>query len=164
VLEEVSDLQGIEVSRLDQNDIILNGTASFNDRNTLYALLEQTAHYEEIPVFPADFEALKTITQSYGTGNVVFTLVEHHYDANISWATVGYSVLLFPTLPITILGYVPIQLIRGHHTEITVLVLDAKSGELRASTQEEFRNRPLKHYLGAHYYDIFGQLKTTSSK
>jgi beta-barrel assembly-enhancing protease len=160
-IADVSDMAGVEVSQLDQDDIILNGTASFNERSTLYALLEQTAHYEGVAFFPVDYEALKAIEHNYGTSNLMYTLVEHHYDADINWGIVGYSAVLFPTLPLTILIYMPIKLISGHHTEITVLIIDSATGEMKASTLAETRTRPLRHHIGAQYYAIFKQLKST---
>lgn len=161
VIADVSTSLGMEVSQLDQDDIAMNGTVSFNERNTLYSLLEQTARYDGIDFFPADYDALKIIETNYGTSNLMYTLVEHYYDADINWGVVGYSVFLLPALPFTLMTYIPIQLIRGHHTNITVLVIDATAGHLRAVTRVEYRNRPLKHYLGAQYYDIFKQLNSS---
>lgn len=161
VIADVSTMLGIEVSQLDQEDIALNGTVSFNERNTLYSLLEQTARYDGIDFFPVDYDALSVIETNYGTANLMYTLVEHHYDANVSWWVLGYSAFFLPTLPFTLVSYLPIQLLRGHHTEITVLVIDATSGHLEAVSRTEFRNRPLKHYLGAQYYDIFQQLNSS---
>jgi len=160
-IAESSLMCDVEVSQLDHDDIILNGTASFNERNVLYSLLEQTANHEGVDFFPVDYVALKDIENTYGTSNLMYTLVDHYYDPEISWAVIGYSAVLFPTLPFTMLIYVPIQLIKGHHTEITVLVIDAVTGRMKASTQTETRTRPLRQYLGAHYYDIFQQLKST---
>jgi len=164
VIRDVAEDLAIEVHQVGKKSIVDNGTVSFNERNTLYSLLEQKTHYDEVELFPVDYDALKVIEANYGTSNIMYTAVEHYYDANIYWPVVGYSVLLFPTLPITLFVYIPIQLIRGNHTEITTLTLDASTGLLKAITTDDFRNKPRKHYLGSHYHFIFSHLKSTPNK
>lgn len=160
-LNETAAELGIEQTTIDQQSLSLSGTVAFNERNTLYSLLEQTAHYEGVMAYPVDHDALKEIEEHYGTSNILFTAVEHYYDADINPLLIWCSVVLFPTLPFTILGYLPAKLMTGHHSEITVLVLHASDGKLARSSQGELRNRPLKHYLGAHYYKVLSLLQQT---
>ena len=159
VLEETSAELGITQTTLDQNSLATDGTLAFNERNTLYSMLEQTAHYEGVEAYPIDHDALKEIEQHYGTSNILFTAVEHYYDPEINPLLIWVSVVLFPTLPITVLGYLPAKLLTGHHSEITVLVLNATDGKLAKSSQTDMRNKPLKHYLGAHYYKVLSLLQ-----
>lgn len=159
VLGETSTELGITQTTLDQNSLAEDGTVAFNERNTLYSMLEQTAHYEGVEAYPIDHDALKEIEQHYGTSNILFTAVEHYYDAEINPLLIWVSVVLFPTLPITVFGYLPAKLLTGHHTEITVLVLNATNGKLAKSSQSDMRNKPLKHYLGAHYYQVLSSLQ-----
>lgn len=161
ILENVSQNHGVEINTIDHNDIRLNGTASFNERSTLYGLLEQTARYEDINAFPADYMLLKTIRETYGTSDLMYTMVEHHYKADINIAIIGVSTLLFPTLPITLLGYVPIQLLRGHRTTISAVIIDAASGTVKTAYHVEMRNKPGAYYLGSVYNYLFSQLKQT---
>lgn len=159
VLGETSAELGITQTTLDQNSLAEDGTVAFNERNTLYSMLEQTAHYEGIEVYPIDHDALKEIEQHYGTSNILFTAVEHYYDPEINPLLVVVSAVLFPTLPLTLFGYLPVKLLTGHHSEITVLVLNATNGKLAKSSQIDMRTKPLKHYLGAHYYQVLSSLQ-----
>ena len=158
-LDEASTELGISQTTIDQKSLALEGTVAFNERNTLYSMLEQTAHYEGVEVYPVDRDALKEIEQHYGTSNIMFTAVEHYYDADIKPLLIIASVFVFPTLPITLLVYLPVKLISGHHTEVTILMLNATDGKLIRSSQGEMRNRPLKSYLGAYYYKVLSRFK-----
>jgi predicted Zn-dependent protease len=159
VMEETSSELGIDQTTIDHQSLTNHGTVAFNERNTLYSMLEQTAHYEGVEIYPIDHDALKEIEQHYGTSNILFTVVEHYYDPEINPILVLVSVILIPTLPLTVFGYLPIKLIKGHHTEITVLVLNSNNGKLAKSSQGEMRNRPLKNYLGAYYYNLLSKFK-----
>jgi hypothetical protein len=158
-MEETSSELGIDQTTIDHQSLTNHGTVAFNERNTLYSMLEQTAHYEGVEIYPIDHDALKEIEQHYGTSNILFTVVEHYYDPEINPILVLVSVILIPTLPLTVFGYLPIKLIKGHHTEITVLVLNSNNGKLAKSSQGEMRNRPLKNYLGAYYYNLLSKFK-----
>lgn len=159
VLGEVSTELGITQTTIDQHSVTTDGTVAFNERNTLYSMLQQTAHYEGVEMYPIDHDALKDIEQHYGTSNILFTAVEHYYDAEISPLIVFGSVFLFPTFPIMVLGYLPIKLLTGHQTEVTLLVLNATNGKITKSTQENLKTRPNKYYLGAHFYDLLSSLQ-----
>ena len=159
VMEETSSELGIDQTTIDHQSLTNHGTIAFNERNTLYSMLEQTAHYEGVEIYPIDHDALKEIEEHYGTSNILFTAVEHYYDPEISGTFVLGSMVLFPTLPFTLFGYIPVKLLNGHHSEITVLVLNATNGKLSKSSQTDMRNKPLKHYLGAHYYQVLGSLQ-----
>ncbi|MES2557083.1 MAG: M48 family metallopeptidase [Bacteroidota bacterium] len=161
VLGETSAELGITQTTLDQSSLATDGTVAFNERNTLYSMLEQTAHYEGVEVYPIDHDALRVIEQHYGTSNILFTAVEHYYDPEINPLVVVVSAFLFPTLPLTLFGYLPVKLLTGHHTEITVLVLNATDGKLAKSSQTDMRTKPLKHNLGAHYYQVLSLLQQT---
>lgn len=161
IIAEESVNTGIEVALVDHNNLSTNGTVGFNERSVLYSLLEQTAHYDGIEGFPVDFDALQTIRLNYGTSDILYTSVEHYYDPNISWELVGVSALLFPTLPVTILVYFPIQLIRGHHLKISLLVINAETGKVKAVHQSETRTNARKHYLADQFYHLLNLLKQT---
>lgn len=164
VLDETSAELGISQTTIDQKSLTTEGTVAFNERNTLYSMLEQTAHYEGVEVFPVDRDALKDIEQHYGTSNILFTAVEYYYHAEVNPAIVFGSVLLFPTFPLMVLGYIPAQLLTGHHTEVTLLVLNGANGKLVKSSQVELNNKPNRQYLGAHYHNLLSSLQQTSLK
>lgn len=164
VLDETSAELGISQTTIDQKSLTTEGTVAFNERNTLYSMLEQTAHYEGVEVFPVDRDALKDIEQHYGTSNILFTAVEYYYHAEVNPAILFGSVLLFPTFPLMVLGYIPAQLLTGHHTEVTLLVLNGANGKLVKSSQVELNNKPNRQYLGAHYHNLLSSLQQTSLK
>jgi len=160
VVHDAAQKLDIDVQQVGPESIVANGTVSFNERNTLYSLLEQKVHYDEVELFPIDYDALKVIELNYGTSNIMYTAIEHYYDPNINWPFVGYSVLIFPILPITLFVYMPVQFIRGNHTEVTVLTLNTSSGSIRNVTNVELRHKPKKLVLGSVYYNLFKQLST----
>ncbi|MDH4473504.1 MAG: M48 family metallopeptidase [Fluviicola sp.] len=161
VLEETSSELGITQTTIDQQSLTTDGTVAFNERNTLYSMLEQTAHYEGVEMYPVDHDALKEIEQHYGTSNILFTAVEHYYHAEISPVIVIGSMLLFPAFPLMVLGYLPVQLLTGHHTDVTVLVLNGSNGKMAKSSLVELNIKPSKHYLGAHFYNVLSSLQQT---
>jgi hypothetical protein len=161
IIAEESANTGVEVALVDHNNLSTNGTVGFNERSVLYSLLEQTAHYDGIEGFPVDFDALQTIQLNYGTSDILYTSVEHYYAPDINWGVVGYSAFLFPTLPVTILVYFPVQMIRGHHLKISLLVINANTGKVKAVHQSETRTNARKHYLANQFFHMLNLLKQT---
>lgn len=158
-LDIVADKLEIEHENVDQNSLLLNGTSAYNDRNALYSMLEQASYYEDAEPFPVDFMTLKQISNDYGTENVLFTLLEHDYEPDINWGVVGIGCFFVIPIPVIILGYLPVKLAQGHQSEITLLVIDAKSGAVKKASYSHFNNQLTPYYMGAHYYDLLEQLK-----
>lgn len=158
-LDIVADKLNIEHESVDQNSLQLNGTTAYNERNALYSMLEQAAYYEDTEPFPVDFMALKQISSDYGTNNLLFTLLEHEYDPDINLAAVGIGCFFVVTIPIVVCIYLPIKFAQGHQSEITLLVIDAKSGAVKKASFSHFNNQLTPYYMGAHYYDLLEQLK-----
>ncbi|MEY4602717.1 MAG: hypothetical protein RIT43_9 [Bacteroidota bacterium] len=150
-IQDAASLANVETHFIDSRSLQSKGTQGYNERSLLTTLLEQLAAEEEIKTFPVDFQLLKTIQNDFGTKRVMFTLVEHAYSPNISFTGAFSSILFYPAL----LVYIPVGLLTGSNTEVSVLILDLEEGNIENGINYYFKDAPKKLQLGAHFYDIF---------
>lgn len=149
---------GIETFSIDRRSLSSKGTEGFNERNTLMVFLAQIAEEDDVNVFPVDFTSLQEIQQYYGTSKVMFTIVEHERKVDINGWALGFSAIVYPTFPIVLGTYVPIQLFKCNHTEMNVIILDIEKGVVD-SGQSFYWNEPIyKHNLGTHMFNLFYNL------
>jgi len=147
---------GITTYAIDSRSLTDKGTQGFNERSILISMLNQLALEEDLNIFPVDYQLLKSINSDYGTSKVMFSLVEHEYAPNLNVSGIFSSLLLYPVLFV----YVPLGILTGNNTEMNVLILDLKNGEIENGISYYFKDSPKKLQLGAHMYDIFKRLSS----
>ena len=155
-IEGAAKSAGVTTYSIDSRSLINKGTQGFNERSLLISLLNQLAAEDNVNIFPVDFQLLNEIKNNYGTSKVMFSLVEHDYSPNITAMGVLSSVLLYPILFV----YVPVGILTGNNTEMSVLILDLENGVIENGINYYFKDSPKKLQLGAHMYDIFKKLNT----
>jgi len=155
-IESAAKSAGVTTYSIDSRSLINKGTQGFNERSLLISLLNQLAAEDNVNIFPVDFQLLNEIKNNYGTSKVMFSLVEHDYSPNITAMGVLSSVLLYPILFV----YVPVGILTGNNTEMSVLILDLENGVIENGINYYFKDSPKKLQLGAHMYDIFKKLNT----
>jgi predicted Zn-dependent protease len=159
-IEDAANDAGVTTYNIDSRSLTTKGTQGFNERSMLTALLNQIAQEDEVNIFPVDYQYLNLIKSNYGTSKVMFSLVEHEYSPNISFSGVFSSLLIYPVL----LLYVPIGILTGHESELSVLILDLEDGSIENGVNYYFKDSPKKLQLGAHMFDIFKKLSTEPKK
>jgi beta-barrel assembly-enhancing protease len=140
---------GLSIHTINSDKMKDLGTIGFNERNVLMNLLMQYFLSEGSDVFPVDYEALKEIEQNYGTSKIVFTIVEHAYRPRMS--PYAYYLIFYPP---AIIGYIPIPFMNGNKTELNLLVLDTKTGQIETSITNRFNEPVTRLILEARMYDI----------
>ena len=155
-IESSAKSAGVTTYSIDSRSLVNKGTQGFNERSLLISLLNQLAAEDNVNIFPVDFQLLNEIKTNYGTSKVMFSLVEHDYSPNITAMGVFSSLLLYPILFV----YVPVGILTGNNTEMSVLILDLENGVIENGINYYFKDSPKKLQLGAHMYDIFKKLNT----
>ncbi|MBU2019350.1 MAG: M48 family metalloprotease [Bacteroidetes bacterium] len=150
--KNASDLLGLELISIDRFNLAAQGTESFNDRGILTSLLIQITNSPKEKML-VDYDIIQNLTKKYGTSKLVFTIVEHLYYPEFS-GNIFYSILFPPLFPY----FFAAPFIKGNNTEINVLVLDTKKGEITAVGQYFFEEPSTKLVLQAHLYDILKNL------
>lgn len=160
-LSESAQLADISLYSIDSRSLDQNGSKGFNERTALLTCLRQIGNNNyKVNPFPVDFSLLRELEGNYGTSNVLFTIVEHSFNPNIRAGYFLYTILFPPALPFMAATYIPIQLMQANKTEITLVMLDIKTGEVIFG-DSHYLNEPVKKLnLGAHMYDLFMHLKT----
>jgi hypothetical protein len=158
-LLEANDKVGLEVTLINRSTLATSGTDGFNERNAYISYLEESANYPEIELFPVDYELLKELTASHGTSKLLFTTVNYSFEPNINPLYIVYSALFFPTLPLTLLIYMPIQLATGQQSVYSTLVLDTNTGIPLSFDQDMVHSKPNKRISGAYYYHLLNKYK-----
>lgn len=156
-ISESADLAGTQTHRIDKRNL---GTDNYNERSTLTGFLTQLVEDDDIVPFPVDYTALNEISRRYGTSDVMFTVVDHTFQPDMSFYTFLLSAICYPTFPFTLSIYLPIKLMSGNQTNLTVLIMDIESGELKTGHVFRFHERLTKHNVGARMYSIFKHIAT----
>lgn len=157
-IEYSAQKANVTVHAIDSRTLEKKGTQGFNERSILISLLNQLSQENKLDVFPVDYQLLKTIQENYGTSKVLFSLVQHEYDAEIEAGAIVGSVILIPILFV----YIPVGILSGNNTELSILVLDLEKGTVDTGVNYYFKDAPKKIQLGAHMYDIFRKMGTSS--
>lgn len=155
---DAADQAGTMVHSIDKRNL---STDSYNSRSTLIGFLNQLVEEENLVPFPIDYLELKKIADDNGTSNVMFTMVDHTFQPDISAYAVLLSAFIYPTFPFTVTIYIPIKLMSGNQTSLTVLIMDLESGELKTGNVFRFNERLSKHNIGNRMYSLFKHLSST---
>lgn len=154
IQESAKDL-GMTVTTISSNNLKKLGTTGFNERAVLLSYLTQLSYEDDIDVFPVDYDMLDEIKTNYGTSKVMFSILEHSYDPNLSAGLVS-SILFFPVALVVF----PMEFITGNQTELSVIVMDIDKGGIEAGATYFYREPLSKLSMGAHVYDILQQVKS----
>lgn len=156
VIEESSASTGIKVYPINSSQLATEGTQSYNERSTLLNMLMQIGNSHKMEPFPVDYELLNQLEENYGTTKVMFSVVEHRYDADIGIEAI-YAIIFYPAAPI----YFPMKILMGNNTKINMIILDTKEAKIITGSNHYIKDNARKHTIGAHVYSIFKQLNST---
>lgn len=153
-INSVGDELDLSIYNLNSDKLKDIGTVGFNERSVLTSFLMQMTHNEKVDILPVDFEYLREIEANYGTSKVVYTIVEHSYSPRFS-----SGALWFIFYPPALLGYVPIPFMRGHQTELNLILVDSQKAKIENGVSYYFREPTNLYILKARMYDILLNMK-----
>ena len=156
---EAADQAGTRVHKVDKRNL---STDTYNERSILFGFLSQLVEDDDIRPFPVDYLALKEISAEYGTPNVMFSMVDHTFRPDINYWGMALSAFIYPTLPFTLTLYLPIKLMSGNQTNLTVLIMDVESGEFKTGNVFSFHERVSKHNIGNRMYSLFKHISSVN--
>lgn len=156
-INDAANMAGTEIHSVDKRNL---NTDTYNSRSTLFGFLSQLVEDNDIVPFPMDYLELKGIADQNGTSDVMFTMVDHTYQADINAWGVALSAFIWPTFPFTATIYIPIKLMTGNQTNLTVLILDLESGELKTGSVFNFHERVSKYNIGSRMYSLFKHISS----
>lgn len=157
IIEETSDATGIKVYPINSTQLESEGTHAYNERSTLLNMIVQIANNDDIDPFPVDYQLLKELEANYGTSKVMFSVVEHSYNPDITATGVLLSIIIYPIAPL----YFPLKFMLGNNTEINMVILDTKEAKVIGASGHYIKSNIRKHTIGAHVFSIFEQLNST---
>lgn len=155
VKENAEDLD-MNVTVLSTSTLVDQGTSAYNERAILFNYLGQISENDDIDVFPVDFDMLDEIKNNYGTDKVVFSLLEHRFEADNLGFAIVYGIFIPPILAISI----PYILFNAPNTELNVVVMDLNKGQIVKANEYVFNNSLNKVSISAYVYEVLAQLKT----
>ena len=146
---------GMNVTIISSANMKKLGTTGFNERAVLLSYLNQIAYEDDIDVFPVDYELLADIQVNYGTSKVMFSILEHSYQPNLSGILVA-SVFVFPAALLAI----PLELVKGNETDLSVIIMDIEKGGIEVAVDYFYREPLSKLSMAAHVYDVLKQVQS----
>lgn len=156
-INDAADMVGVELHTIDKRNLT---SLTYNSRSTLFGFLTQLVEDDDIEPFPVDYLKLKEIADQNGTPDVMFSMVDHTFRPDINGWGIALSAFIWPTFPFTATIYVPIKLMTGNQTNLTVLILDLESGELKTGGAFNFHERVSKHNIGSRMYSLFKHISS----
>lgn len=155
VKDNATDL-GMQVTLISTSTLEQQGTSAYNERAILFNYLGQISENDDIDVFPVDFDLLDEIKNNYGTDKVVFSLLEHRYEARALGLSILYGVFIPPVLAIS----VPLALFSAPNSTLNVVVMDLNKGQIVKANEFEYNNSLNKTSINAYVYEVLIQLST----
>jgi beta-barrel assembly-enhancing protease len=146
------------IYNLNSKELKSIGTTGFNERSILSNFLMQMTQDTEIDILPVDYDDLRAIKKNYGTGKVIFTIVEHTYAPRVS-----PRALWFIFYPPGFLSYIPIPFMTGNETELNLIIVDVEKAKIEESVSYYFKEPMFKQILEARMYDIFKNLNSNTN-
>ncbi len=132
------------------------GTKEFNERAILSAYLNEIVEFEDIEVFPTDYNLLQEIQKTYNTDKVMFSILEHEQKLKVSPSVIIPLIFLYPLAIIHISN----RLVQTHQTNLKVAVIDLKEGKIKG-IESYYYNDPINKYsMKARMYDILLTVKS----
>ncbi len=156
-INDAADMAGTEVHSVDKRNLT---TQTYNSRSTLFGFFSQLVEDDDIRPFPLDYIQLREISNQYGTADVMFTMVDHTFRPDINYWGVALSAFIYPTLPFTLTLFIPIKLMSGNQTNLTVLIMNVESGEFKTGNVFQFHERVSKHNIGSRMYSLFKHISS----
>lgn len=154
-MDEAAEESGVDVYTLKTPDEGSN-LKLFNERAVLFNFLEQMALNDDVNAFPVDYGLLGNLERDYGTSKVMYSVVSHYYDPEISAGTAMGCVLFYPIG----LVYFPLKIASGNNLNIDVVIFDIKEGSVQGARELYVKSGLNKHVIGAYFYDLFHLLKS----
>ncbi len=154
-IQESAQELGMTVTTISSGNLKKLGTSGFNERAVLLSYLAQLSYEEDIDVFPVDYSMLDEIKTNYGTSKVMFSILEHSYEPDLSAGLVS-SILFFPVALVVF----PLEFLTGNQTELSVIVMDIDKGGIEAGATYFYREPLSKLSMAAHVFDVLQQVKS----
>lgn len=155
IIEKTATDLDMNVTTISSSNLKKLGTPGFNERAVLLSYLQQITNEEEIDVFPVDYSLLSDIQTNYGTSKVMFSILEHSYQPQLS-AALYSSFLFFPAALIVF----PLEILMGNETELNVIIMDIDKGGIAGGQFYNYKEPLSNLSIGAHLYDVLSQVKS----
>ena len=124
----------------------------YNEKAVLMSTLMQLAEYEDLVMFPVDYEAIKALRKKYKTDKVAFIILDNYRRP-----------MLFNTAVMATLTTVPLFSVAAYRfmneISFTVILFDLKNYKIEGISGYEVNGNPTKTTIEALVYDM---LKTIS--
>lgn len=125
---------------------------TYNEKAVLMNTLMQLAEYEDLTLFPVDYEAVQALRKKYKTDKVAFIIMENHHSPAILNVSIFTLISTLPLLPIATYRFT-------NEISFTVILFDLKNYKIEGISGYELNGNPTKTTIEALVYDM---LKTIS--
>lgn len=160
LIENIAKEQSIICQAINFESIKDKGTSEFNKRSTLFSLIEQKGNLKDIEMMPIDFNYLQSIKEELNTENVLFSVISYDKNLNENYGALIFYNLIFPIcIPITVMFYLPIEIISSNVVTCYSIMLNMNTGELMNVGYQELNGKLRQPVVGSYFYNLFTNIK-----
>src|SRR5690606_5383251 len=131
----------------------------YNQKAALVNSLSHLIEYEEVSVFPVDYNLNKEIINDFGTGKVAFIIIQSVHQRLSPRKIVFYSI--FP--PVWLIAG-PVTFMKSFYTNFGVAVFDLETYAFNVFTNQQISGFTSKMEMEALMYDFLNQINKTSDQ
>ncbi|WP_430406865.1 M48 family metallopeptidase [Fluviicola sp.] len=152
--------QGFEPFILTQDSIIKGTTEDFNEYITYLSYWEQINNANNGEnCLSIDYEALNKYTESRGTSQLLFTLIDYSYFPEFEAIPIIFGTIVAPFIPWVYFVYIPRTIKEGKHLNLYSMLINSKNGETFSYVLNDLHKSGVVENYSPYYSDFFKLIK-----
>lgn len=152
--------QGFEPVILTQDSIIGRTTEDFNEYITYLNYWEQINNANNGEnCMSIDYDILNKYTESRGTSQLLFTMVDYSYFPDIKPGVIIAGTIIVPLIPWIYFGYIPRSIKEGKQLDLYSILINAKSGETFPYILQNLHKSGVSENYSPYYSDFFKMIR-----
>lgn len=159
VVERFHGNSNVSVYKVGSLEYKSHGTYMYNQKAALVNSLSHLIEYEEVSVFPVDYNLNKEIINDFGTGKVAFIIVQSVHQRLSPRKIVFYSILP----PVWLIAG-PVTFMKSFYTNFGVAVFDLDTYAFNVFTNQQISGFTSKMEMEALMYDFLNQINKTTDQ
>ena len=159
VVERFKGNNDVSVYKVGSLEFKSHGTSMYNQKSTLINSLTHLIEFENMELFPVDFNFNKEIVNDFGTGKVAFIFIQ-----SVTNTLTPYNIVMYSIFPPTWIIMGPLKFMKAFYTNFGVAVFDIEHYKFEVFTSQNIAGITSKLEMEALLYDFLLQINQDKSQ